>query len=39
MKQCVECSATFNYTDAHSCVNYLQRLVRTIVGDAAFDRA
>ena len=38
-KECQECSATFPATDVHSCVNYLQRLMRTIVGDTAFERA
>ena len=38
-KECQECGAMFNSTDVHSCVNYLQRLIRTIVGDTAFERA
>ena len=39
MRQCQDCSATFSASDVHSCVYYLQRLLRTIVGDTAFERA
>jgi len=36
---CQDCSATFSTTDIHSCVYYLQRLIRTIVGDTVFGKA
>ena len=40
LKQCDECGATFSTSsDDHSCVYYLQRLLRTVVGDTAFQRA
>jgi len=39
LKQCAECTATFSSSDVHSCVNYLQKLMRTVVGDTAFKRA
>ena len=39
VKRCSDCNAVYSSTDVHSCVYYLQRLIRTIVGDRAFDRA
>ena len=39
MKQCPECMSVFHYSESHSCVYYLQRLIRTIVGDTAYERA
>jgi len=39
LKQCAECNAVYSSSDVHSCVYYLQRLMRTIVGDTAFVRA
>ena len=38
-KQCQECSATFSSSDVHSCVNYLQKLLKVIVGETAFSKA
>ena len=39
VKQCTECNATFSSSDVHSCSNYLARLLKSIVGETAFDRA
>jgi hypothetical protein len=39
MKQCQECQAVYHCAEHHSCIYYLQRLIRTIVGDTAYDRA
>ena len=39
LKQCPECMCAFHYSESHSCIYYLQRLIRTIVCDTSYERA
>ena len=39
MRRCQECNGTFSMSETHSCVSYLSRLMKTIVGETAYDRA
>jgi hypothetical protein len=38
-KMCQDCSMTFSSTDVHSCVYFLQQMLRTIVGEKTFENA
>ena len=38
VKLCLECQGTF-MGENHSCIQYMQKLIRAIVGDLSYERA
>ena len=39
LKKCDQCGGHFFVSEVHSCVGYLQALIKEIVGNTSFDAA